>query len=227
MLNSDIPERLYERLHKLTDDFNTDESFMNEATWIHARLVEKQVIENISDELRRNYDRTDIMQVLKYIRLHHLDVPFIDVYKRDDLPNEMTIDDLWLIDSFDEKWINLQLRERSLLQSLEKIQKRYNLLKNGKIGRLNNLRNEYANRSNDNSNDNDNLNSSGTPEMILMQNSIDEFNRILDRIADCMNYLENDCYQDCQYDDVEIFLRGIPLPNVTQRMEKRDYPPVE
>ena len=43
------------------------------------------------------------------------------------LQKEITIDDLWLIDLLDEKWINLQLCERSLMQHLEKIQKRYSV----------------------------------------------------------------------------------------------------
>jgi transcription elongation factor SPT6 len=57
------------------------------------------------------------------MRNQHLEVPFIAFYRKEYVLPELTVNDLWRVYKFDEKWTLLQTRKRNMLRLFEKMHK--------------------------------------------------------------------------------------------------------
>lgn len=57
-----------------------------------------------------------IMHVLEFLRVQHLEVPFISTYRQGYYKPDLKLPDLWEIYDWDEKWAHLQARKTTLRQ---------------------------------------------------------------------------------------------------------------
>ena len=64
-----------------------------------------------------------IKKALEFMRNQHLEVPFIAFYRKEYVLPELTVNDLWRVYKFDEKWTQLQTRKRNMLRLFEKMHK--------------------------------------------------------------------------------------------------------
>lgn len=131
VLNTDLPERMYDRLMNTEKNQLDDAQLRDEARWIQKHGFHQ-------NEVRGNrFNIPDIVRVLKWIRVDKLDIPAIRTQHRDEIPTGYTPraseddDDekhekelsrlekdlqhhLWIIDEYDEKYQKFYLRQEKL-----------------------------------------------------------------------------------------------------------------
>lgn len=122
---TDIPERMQLRDVPITSIPEGSSELDDEAEWIFKHAFQKPSITKIQQE---NYTRKPssavgkIKKALDFIRNQHLEVPFINFYRKEYVQPELKCKDLWKIYKFDAKWCILQSRKRGLVKLFEKIQ---------------------------------------------------------------------------------------------------------
>jgi len=99
----DAPERLWKRYELTTPDQTEHETLDEEANWIRNRAF-------TTEEKRMMWQPSDITVALGWMKKDFLDVPYIATHKLDNLPDNFKIEDLWLIDKWDERWIAFYTR---------------------------------------------------------------------------------------------------------------------
>ncbi|KAH9493338.1 Transcription elongation factor SPT6 [Dermatophagoides farinae] len=124
--NTDAPERFQTRSFPVTAaELN---EIRDESEWIYRNLYEMPTItkqdksHGIRQPLAGAKPRSTInviSQVLKYIRNEKLSIPFLAYYRKEYYAPDLSINDLWLIFNWDEKWCQLNERKRNLLKLLE------------------------------------------------------------------------------------------------------------
>lgn len=64
-----------------------------------------------------------VTQILKFIRVEYLEVPFIAVHRKDYFVPHLSAADLWRVYDLDEKFLTLEMKKKGLRASFEEIQK--------------------------------------------------------------------------------------------------------
>ena len=64
-----------------------------------------------------------IRKALEFIRNNHFEVPFIAFYRKEYVLPELSVNDLWRVYKFDEKWTQLQTRKKNMMRLFKKMQK--------------------------------------------------------------------------------------------------------
>ena len=124
-----MPERMQLRHVPIT---SVDESSSNEldleADWIYKYAFSKPSISNQTSDAEGREKATKgpqtiekIRKALEFMRNQHLEVPFIAFYRKEYVQPELTVNDLWRVYKFDEKWTQLQTRKRNMLRLFEKM----------------------------------------------------------------------------------------------------------
>lgn len=104
--NVDIPERLQ---LLFGDEEATEDELREEAQWIYSSLLLKtktreSLLFDMKEKNRSKEDfESDIFQVLKLIRISHIEAPNICLYYADSI-GSLNEDDIWNIAQFNEKW---------------------------------------------------------------------------------------------------------------------------
>ncbi|KPM09770.1 transcription elongation factor SPT6-like protein [Sarcoptes scabiei] len=116
--NTDLPERFQLRSFPITScDVN---EIREESEWIYRNLYEMPTVTKperstgVRNSLAGSRPRSvviNIQQILHFIRNDLLEVPFIAYYRKEYYLPELSINDLWLIFRWDEKWCQLQARK--------------------------------------------------------------------------------------------------------------------
>lgn len=63
-----------------------------------------------------------ICETLKFMRNQHFEVPFIAFYRKEYVQPELTINDLWLIYKWDERWCHLRQQKLNMEKLFKKMQ---------------------------------------------------------------------------------------------------------
>ena len=109
IIDTDIPERLQQRINK-TDSAQIEEGqLLTEAQWI----LEQPYFQQVALENRPISEET-VKLFLRYFRIRYLDVPYIVTYLRDEYPNDVTPDDVWKLDELDEKYQQIYLWRKNI-----------------------------------------------------------------------------------------------------------------
>lgn len=128
--NNDIPERFQLRTTPVTQC--SENEIKLEAQWIYKNLYTMDMI--TKQEKLNSIGRgpiggrkpesvlVSIGEVLHFLRNDFLEVPFIAFYRKEYYTPDLTINDLWLIYRWDEKWVQLQERKRNFLKTIENMQ---------------------------------------------------------------------------------------------------------
>lgn len=131
----DIPERFQLRSMPVTRA--EDLELKEEAEWIYqhafsepALTIQQFDLSHVGDQAKRvplggckpTTIKPKILATLDFIRNHVREVPFIAFYRKEYVEG-LSIDDLWLIYKFDEKWCQLQQRKQNLRKLIEDLQK--------------------------------------------------------------------------------------------------------
>ncbi|KAK6743076.1 hypothetical protein RB195_010379 [Necator americanus] len=66
--------------------------------------------------------RETIKEALKFMRNHLFEVPFIAFYRKELVSSVLTINDLWKVYEWDEKWCHLQNRKKKLVELMKRMQ---------------------------------------------------------------------------------------------------------
>ncbi|VDO79503.1 unnamed protein product [Heligmosomoides polygyrus] len=66
--------------------------------------------------------RDTIKEALKFMRNHLFEVPFIAFYRKELVSNVLSINDLWKVYEYDEKWCHLQNRKKKLVDLMKRMQ---------------------------------------------------------------------------------------------------------
>lgn len=64
-----------------------------------------------------------IRKALEFMRNQHFEVPFIAFYRKEYVQPELTVNDLWRVYKFDEKWTQLQTRKKNMMRLFKKMQR--------------------------------------------------------------------------------------------------------
>ncbi|XP_017852674.1 transcription elongation factor SPT6 isoform X2 [Drosophila busckii] len=124
---TDIPERMQLRQVPVTPVPEGSQELDDEANWIYRYAFCKQTVSEQEKADSREKSRkpptavNKIKQTLEFIRNQQLEVPFIAFYRKEYVKPELTIDDLWKVYYFDERWCQLNERKRKLKQLFEKM----------------------------------------------------------------------------------------------------------
>ena len=124
-----MPERMQLRHVPIT---SVDESSSNEldleADWIYKYAFSKPSISNQSSNAEGRVKASKgpqtiekIRKALEVMRNQHLEVPFIAFHRKEYVQLELTVNDLWRVQKFDEKWTELQTGKRNMLRLFEKM----------------------------------------------------------------------------------------------------------
>ena len=57
------------------------------------------------------------------MRNQHFEVPFIAFYRKEYVQPELSVNDLWRVYKFDEKWTQLQTRKKNMMRLFKKMQR--------------------------------------------------------------------------------------------------------
>lgn len=125
--NTDLPERFQLRAVPVTNC--SAEEIKEEANWIYRELYStpKLTCQSSNDsslkEPLAGYKQSsvvgNIQQVLNYIRNEFCEVPYIAHYRKEYYQPGLSVDDLWYVYQWDEKWCQLQERKRNIIKLLE------------------------------------------------------------------------------------------------------------
>nr|XP_027201261.1 transcription elongation factor SPT6-like [Dermatophagoides pteronyssinus] len=134
--NTDAPERFLTRSIPVTSAEPNE--IREESEWIYRNLYELPTITRqdnhsgsggIRQPLAGSKPRSTIniiSNILKYIRNEQLSIPFLSYYRKEYYAPDLSINDLWLIFNWDEKWCRLNERKKNLLKLMENM-KEYQL----------------------------------------------------------------------------------------------------
>lgn len=115
ILQMDVPERLQHRqTRRVQDPMDLDGAIEKEAEWISASAFGDRKNSIIVTKL--------IVNVLTFIRVENLEVPFVALYRREYLKEEdesLNEDDVWTVDHWDHKWVELERRRTKLEKMIE------------------------------------------------------------------------------------------------------------
>lgn len=64
-----------------------------------------------------------IRKALEFMRNQHFEVPFIAFYRKEYVLPELSVNDLWRVYKFDEKWTQLQTRKKNMMRLFKKMQR--------------------------------------------------------------------------------------------------------
>eukprot|EP01083_Nonionella_stella_P000049 139_1 len=117
IINTDIPERLQERIEKTDDEQITEIALNKEAQWISSQPYFMKL-----RALNRPISNEVIIIFLKYFRINHYDVPYIFTYLRDEYPLDIERQDIWKMDELDDKYQQIYLRKRNIEIYLQQIE---------------------------------------------------------------------------------------------------------
>lgn len=128
--NNDIPERFQLRNTPVTKC--SENEIKAEAQWIYKNLYTMDMItkqENLNSigpgPIGGRKPATvlvSIVEVLHFLRNNFLEIPFIAFYRKEYYTPHLTINDLWLIYQWDEKWTQLQQQKQNLLKTIKNMQ---------------------------------------------------------------------------------------------------------
>ncbi|KAG5681165.1 hypothetical protein PVAND_010625 [Polypedilum vanderplanki] len=119
---TDIPERMQLREVPIQSVPEGSTELDEEAEWIYRQAFYKKPISQVSNEPRKQHSAVSkIKKTLDFIRNQHLEVPFINFYRKEYVNPELKTKDLWKVYRYDGRWCILQSRKKALLQLFEKI----------------------------------------------------------------------------------------------------------
>lgn len=131
--NVDLPERFQLRSIPVTEA--SEEELNNEAEWIFRNAFHTNTISvhnpeaEYTDEKhapiagRKSVTVVDkIKETLNFIRNKKYEVPFIAFYRKEYVQSELSINDLWVIYKWDEKWCQLQQRKENIVKLIKNMQ---------------------------------------------------------------------------------------------------------
>lgn len=120
--NADIPERFQLRSVPVTSAL--DNELMEEADWIFTNVFATNTISIQDESGEGRHDPIGgrkpqsavykVREALRFMRNELLEVPFITHYRKEYVEPELSVNDLWLIYKWDEKWCQLQTRKANL-----------------------------------------------------------------------------------------------------------------
>jgi transcription elongation factor SPT6 len=88
----------------------TEEELKEETEWIYSTVFKS------SPTYQSQFVLPKIQKVLEFLRVHHLEIPYIYTYKKGFYAPDLNLVDLWEIYEWDEKWSHLQTRKATLRQ---------------------------------------------------------------------------------------------------------------
>ena len=112
----DIPERIQLRDGHKRPSISETELRM-ESIYI-ALKIEKLSKRPLSEDFRKQFLNA-IAAIVKFIRDDFFEVPFIAAHRKEYFQDYLSLDDLWAVYDYDEKWMLLQERKTRLLSFLE------------------------------------------------------------------------------------------------------------
>ncbi|XP_046634499.1 transcription elongation factor SPT6-like [Daphnia pulicaria] len=120
---TDMPERMQLRNIPITS-VGSDE-LESEVEWIFKHGFSKASISNQDGTAdgREDVIKGKIRNALEFIRNQHFEVPFIAFYRKEYVLPELSVNDLWKVHKFDEKWTKLQTRKNNMMRLFKKMQK--------------------------------------------------------------------------------------------------------
>lgn len=114
----DVPERFQNRIERRKDL----ESFVfEEADWISMNAFSAKKSSLRSDAVASAQFMKSIEAVLKLIREEMMEVPFISIYRKEYWKPWLTVQDLWKIDEWDEKWDHFLASKQKLKKVIRRI----------------------------------------------------------------------------------------------------------
>ncbi|UYV64595.1 SUPT6H, partial [Cordylochernes scorpioides] len=122
----DVPERFQIRDYPVRPAGNTQ--ILNEARWIYMMAFTRPTLSQqdmtiICDEEKAKQKMLSIVDTIKFIRNQHFDIPFIAFYRKENIEPDLTIQDLWTVYKWDEKWCHFRKRKRTLRKLLKNMKK--------------------------------------------------------------------------------------------------------
>ena len=128
--NADIPERFQLRSVPVTSC--DDQELMAEAEWIYINVFATNTI-SVQDESGEGRHEPiggrkpqsavyKVREALRFMRNELLEVPFITHYRKEYVEPELSVNDLWHIYKWDEKWCQLQTRKANLARLFRNMQ---------------------------------------------------------------------------------------------------------
>lgn len=147
-----MPERMQLRNVPITSVEEGSSELDMEADWIYkhafskasiSKQVSRMLLEDdntglylyISTRAQENFaDARDkvmkgpqtvekIRKALEFMRNQHFEVPFITFYRKEYVSPELSINDLWRVYKFDEKWTQLQTRKKNMMRLFKNMQR--------------------------------------------------------------------------------------------------------
>lgn len=107
--DADVPERMYGKF-LLASEAPSQEELENEARWVASRLPSSWKLMQYGQEAVMS----KIANVLSFLRVDRMEVPFITQYRKDYYSPELDTSDLWKINELDDKWIVFSKRKKVL-----------------------------------------------------------------------------------------------------------------
>jgi len=125
---NDMPERMQLRHVPISAVEEGSKELDLESEWIYKHAFSKASI----SKQERSADGRDkvakgpmmvekIRKALEFMRNELLEVPFIAFYRKEYVQPDLTINDLWRVYKFDEKWTQLQSRKKNMMRLFNKM----------------------------------------------------------------------------------------------------------
>lgn len=109
--DADVPERMYGKF-RLASEAPSQEELEMEARWVATRLPSSWKLMQYGQEAML----AKVANVLSFLRVDRMEVPFITQYRKDYYCPELDTSDLWKINELDDKWIVFSKRKTVLAE---------------------------------------------------------------------------------------------------------------
>ncbi|KAK4008393.1 hypothetical protein OUZ56_013534 [Daphnia magna] len=127
---TDMPERMQLRNVPISSVDEGSAELDLEAEWIYKHAFSKPSISNQEGNadgrekvVKGPQTVEKIRKALEFMRNQHFEVPFIAFYRKEYVLPELSVNDLWRVYKFDEKWTQLQTRKKNMMGLFRKMQK--------------------------------------------------------------------------------------------------------
>ncbi|KAH7639804.1 transcription elongation factor spt6-like protein [Dermatophagoides farinae] len=127
---TNIPERFQTRSIPVTKAKANE--IRKESQWIYRNLYEiptitkqdksVEVPQPLAGTTKPRSAMNAIYRILNCIRNEKLSIPFLAYYRKEEYSPDLSINDLWLIFNWDEKWCKLNQRKQNLIELLNNMQ---------------------------------------------------------------------------------------------------------
>jgi transcription elongation factor SPT6 len=128
----DIPERFQLRSYPVIPEDEEGNELKYESDWIYRNAFSASPIsdQHKPGEVSSMYGTTfkpptalpKIREALAFMRNQSFEVPFIANYRKEYVEPELSVEDLWMIWQWDERWCKFQARKRNLVRLFAAVQ---------------------------------------------------------------------------------------------------------